>query len=230
MNETDGKESRSYVPVQYVDHMGSDYDVCNAARVSFDKGANMYTYAENAKLIKYLAKHDHWSPFAHCMMKFRFRAPIFIARQFQKHVVGFSWNEVSRRYVSSKPYFFVPKSWRKRPPNMKQGSVKQGEVLLEGDNLNAYVEEMDERAKDYTHMLNQGVCPEQARMCLPQSMMTEWIWTGSLMAWARFCNLRSDSHAQEECRPYATEVYKHMLSKFPESSDALVTNYICDGV
>tara|TARA_R100000742_G_C4279664_1_gene105115 strand:- start:1663 stop:2331 length:669 start_codon:yes stop_codon:yes gene_type:complete len=218
---TDGWSVNEIEPVQYVDKMGSDQEVCNAARVSFDKNASNYTDEENTKLINYLHKNDHWSPFSHCYMKFRFNAPMFIARQFQKHVVGFAWNEVSRRYVSNPPMFFVPKSWRKRPPNMKQGSILKGQVPLKGEILNNYVGQMQEHARDYKHMLEQGICPEQARMCMPQSMMTQWIWSGSVAAWARFINLRSDSHAQIECHQYAAAVKVYLESHFPECAKVL---------
>ena len=219
---TNGYEIKTYHPVELVDSMGNDNAVADAARVSFDKGADQYTDEQNTKLLGYLAKHDHWSPFAHCMIKFRFRAPMFVARQFQKHVVGFAWNEVSRRYVSSDPEFFVPESWRQRPDNMKQGSVFEGEVPLTHDVLDNYMGQMREHTKDYKSMVHQGICPEQVRMCMPQSMMTEWIWTGSLMAWARFQKLRADSHAQAECWPYASAVREEMESLFPASTKALI--------
>jgi thymidylate synthase (FAD) len=208
--------------VELIDWMGDDNAVCDAARVSFSKQASEYTSHQNERLINYLAKNDHWSPFAHCFIKFRFKAPMFVARQFQKHYVGFVWNEVSRRYVDDPPTFFIPDSYRQRPDNMKQGSVKEGETPVENDILEAYVGAMREHTRDYKSMINQGVCPEQARMFMPQSMMTEWIWSGSLMAWARFVQLRSDSHAQAECWPYAEKVYDHMDEKFPMSTEALL--------
>lgn len=218
---TDGYNVSSVDPVDFVAVMGNDDAVCDAARVSFDKKAAGYSVDQNNKLIKYLAREGHWSPFAHCFMKFRFRAPMFIARQFQKHVIGFAWNEVSRRYVSNDPAFFVPRSWRKRPDNMKQGSVSEGEVVLDGDVLTAYTEQMREHFKDYKSMIHQGICPEQVRMCMPQSMMTEWIWTGSLQAWSRFALLRGDEHAQAECWQYADAVKYHMTAHFPLCSAAL---------
>lgn len=219
---TNGYNNEIVNEVTLLDHMGTDNDVCDAARVSFYKAATDYSYDQNAKLIRYLAKHKHWSPFAHTSIKFRFRAPIFIARQFQKHVVGFVWNEVSRRYVDDPPMFFVPISWRQRPENMKQGSVSEGEVLLEGDVLDAYVDQMREHFKDYKSMISQGICPEQVRMCMPQSMITEWIWTGSLMAWTRFVQLRGDPHAQAECWPYANLVQEQLERLFPISTRELL--------
>ena len=219
---TNGYNIKAVQPVEFIDRMGDDNAVCDAARVSFDKEAVNYTPAGNNKLLKYLAEHDHWSPFAHCYIKFRFRAPMFIARQLAKHVVGFAWNEVSRRYVSSDPSFFVPESWRMRPDNMKQGSVKEGEVPVTHDVLIAYMDQMREHTRDYKSMISQGICPEQVRMCMPQSMITEWIWTGSLMAWARFVKLRSDSHAQAECWPYAAAVRYEMEDYFPQATLALL--------
>lgn len=219
---TDGYNSSCVGTVDFIDYMGDDMAVCDAARVSFDKTADGYTSHQNERLINYLANHDHWSPFAHCSLKFRFRAPMFVARQFQKHVIGFAWNEVSRRYVDTPPTFFVPYSFRKRPDNMKQGSVTEGETPIEGDILQAYVDQIREHVRDYKSMIHQGICPEQVRMFMPQSMMTEWIWTGSLMAWARFIKLRSDSHAQAECYPYADSVRDYMEEHFPMSTEALL--------
>ena len=222
MRTTNGYKINVVKPVELVAHMGDDNAVCDAARVSFNKSSTEYAPEANQRLIRYLAKHDHWSPFAHCFMKFRFRAPMFIARQFQKHVIGFAWNEVSRRYVDDPPTFFVPDAWRKRPDNMKQGSVNEGQVEVTHDVLDSYMDQMREHHKDYVSMTHQGICPEQARMCMPQSMMTEWIWSGSLMAWARFVQLRNDSHAQQECWPYAMLVKEHMLNLFPASGEALL--------
>jgi thymidylate synthase (FAD) len=222
MRTTNGYKITTAKEVELLAYMGDDNAVCDAARVSFDKEAVNYTPEQNSKLLKYLAKNDHWSPFAHTTLKFRFNAPMFIARQFQKHVVGFAWNEVSRRYVSSDPSFFVPESWRKRPDNMKQGSVNEGEVPLSHDVLIAYMDQMREHTRDYKSMISQGICPEQVRMCMPQSMMTQWIWTGSLMAWARFVKLRADSHAQQECWPYAKKVREEMEDLFPQATLALL--------
>jgi thymidylate synthase (FAD) len=219
---TNGYDLEMVKAVEFLDCMGDDNAVCDAARVSFDKSSTEYAPEANQRLLRYLAEHDHWSPFAHCSMKFRFKAPMFIARQFQKHVVGFAWNEVSRRYVSSDPSFFVPESWRQRPDNMKQGSVRLGETPVTHNVLDAYVGQMRSHAKDYKTMMNQNICPEQARMCMPQSMMTEWIWTGSLMAWARFVKLRADSHAQMECWQYASAVREEMEHYFPAASAALL--------
>jgi thymidylate synthase (FAD) len=111
---------------------------------------------------------------------------------------------------------------------MKQGSVNEGEVFLNGDVMHAYMDQMREHHKDYKSMIHQGICPEQVRMCMPQSMMTEWIWSGSLMAWARFVQLRADSHAQQECWPYAEKVHDFMEDKFPYSTESLLENNNAD--
>ncbi len=216
----DGMDSKEINPVEYVSRMGNDDAVCDAARVSFDKKAGGYSVESNHKLLKYLAKHNHWSPFAHCFVKFRFHAPMFIARQFQKHVIGFAWNEVSRRYVSTDPTFFVPQTLRKRPDNMKQGSVSEGEIPVTGAVYQDVRARAVEAKADYRAMLSKGICPEQARMFLPQNTMTEWIWTGSLQAWSRFIHLRGDSHAQAECWPYATAVENVLNNYFPLSMEA----------
>jgi len=222
--ETDGWNILEFHPVQLLDIMGDDDSICDAARVSFDKVAANYSDEQNQGLLNYLARHDHWTPFAHQTMKFRFRAPIFVARQFVKHCVGFVWNEVSRRYVDSDPWFYIPSEWRKRPDNMKQGSIAEGAVpVIATDLEKKFVHKMREHARDYKDLRMSGVCPEQARMILPQNMMTEWIWTGSLMAWARFVDLRSDSHAQAECWPYAEQVRYAIKNAFPKAERALFT-------
>ena len=222
MRITNGYKIETESPVTFLDLMGDDNAVCDSARVSFDKTSTEFSAEANQRLLRYLAKHDHWSPFAHCSIKFRFKAPMFIARQFVKHVVGFAWNEVSRRYVDTPPTFFVPESWRQRPDNMKQGSVSEGEVPVTHDVLIAYMDQMREHQRDYKSMTSQGICPEQVRMCMPQSMMTDWIWTSSLMAWARFVRLRGDSHAQHECWQYAHLVQDTMYKHFPASTEALL--------
>lgn len=222
MRETNGWELNEFTPVEYIESMGDDYAICDAARVSFNKNADTYSNEGNQKLLNYLAKHNHWTPFAHTAIKFRFRAPIFIARQFVKHQIGFVWNEVSRRYVDSDPWFFMPDSWRQRPENMKQGSVFDGEQKLETDNQfgRNYMNQAREWSKDYKELRIGKVCPEQARMVMPQSMMTEWIWTGSLAAWYRFVSLREDQHAQAECWPYANAVREHLYNLYPMAMEA----------
>ena len=221
MRQTNGWGFTSYDPVIFIDKMGDDYAICDAARVSFDKEAGSYTPEANQKLLRYLADHHHWSPFAHGHLKFKFRAPIFIARQFVKHQVGFAWNEISRRYVSEDPTFWIPDAWRQRPSNIKQGSVQENAVPLEGEKLKQYIEQMHGHVKDYRALVKDGVCPEQVRAIMPQAMMTEWIWTGSLQAWWRFFSLRRDTNAQAECWPYADAVQTEIIKYFPMSWKAL---------
>lgn len=206
--------------VVFLDCMGSDDSVCDAARVSMNKTADLFTVNQNERLINYLAKHNHWSPFSHVFIKMRFKAPIFIARQLAKHQIGFSWNEVSRRYVSSTPEFWKPTGLRLKAENIKQGSSEDI-----SKSSNAFIDIMTMNAERdlalYNAMLEDGVCPEQARMVLPQSMMTEWIWTGSLYAWSRMYKLRSDSHAQREVQIYAYHVSNICRKHFPLSWNAL---------
>lgn len=207
--------------VELIDSMGSDLSVVNAARVSFRKRSESLD-ARDIKLISYLARHNHWTVFGHCSLSFRIAAPIFVARQLGKHQVGLVWNEVSRRYVDAEPEFFVPAVWRTRAENVKQGS---------GDPAGSYEErladvlllETTEKAlESYNKLLERGICPEQARMILPQNMMTEWIWTGSLMAFIRVCKLRLDPHSQQETREIAEKIKTHLEVLFPESTKALL--------
>jgi thymidylate synthase (FAD) len=206
------------VECSLVDHMGSDLTVVNAARVSFAKVSNELN-DNDERLINYLATHGHWSPFAHAFLQFRIKAPIFVARQLVKHQVGLCWNEVSRRYVDDPPEFYNPTIWRGRPQNSKQGSDGEVEdqnsakLILEQTHLLAY--------KNYNSLIAQGVAPEQARMILPQTMMTEWYWSGSLQAFARVCNQRLDDHSQEETRWIAAKIQEHALPLFPVSWMAL---------
>lgn len=206
--------------VQFIDKMGDDDAVCDAARVSLSKTADMFTVNQNERLINYLAKHNHWSPFSHVHVKMRFKAPIYVARQLAKHQVGFSWNEVSRRYVSNPPEFWKPMSLRLRPDSIKQGS---SDDISKSSNqfIDILMTDAERSLSLYNAMIEDGICPEQARMVLPQSMMTEWIWTGSLYGWARMYNLRSDSHAQREVQIYAHRVGKICSSLFPISWSCL---------
>ena len=213
MNVTD-------IAVEYMDHMGSDLTVVNAARVSFDKEHEEFDHRTDRGLIKYLAQHNHWSPFAHCSVSFRVKAPIFVARQLVKHTVGFSWNEVSRRYVDGPPEFYFPDEWRARAENVKQGS-RDTSVLFLADPARVAC---SQALSTYTYMLSAGVCPEQARMVLPQNTMTEWIWTGTLYAWARMCQLRLDSHTQKETRVVAERVDANIAELFPTSWEFLMNH------
>jgi thymidylate synthase (FAD) len=200
--------------------MGTDLSVANVARVSFDKQHDELTDGD-VKLINYLATHDHWSPFAHCFASFRIKAPLFVARQLVKHQVGLSWNEVSRRYVDSEPEFYMPKELRGRAENVKQGS---GEALGYQGHLNWIRCNSNAALEAYKDLLGNGVAPEQARMVLPLNTMTEWIWSGSLMAFARVCRQRLDPHAQYECRLVAEQLDERLRWAFPESMAALLDN------
>tara|TARA_R110000803_G_scaffold49157_1_gene102137 strand:- start:149 stop:781 length:633 start_codon:yes stop_codon:yes gene_type:complete len=205
--------------VDLIDSMGTDLTVVNAARVSFDKTSSTLD-EKDIKLIKYLAKHNHWSPFSHCFVQFRIKAPIFIARQLAKHQVGLSWNEVSRRYVDSPPEFYEPETWRGKPENVKQGS--DGEAKSQYF-PNLYLGDVTELAlNNYDKMIVQGVAPEMARMVLPQNMYTEWYWSGSLYAFSRVCQLRLDKTSQAEVQEIAVKLSAHCWSLFPHSWDALL--------
>ena len=232
----------SKILVTPIDYMGTDLTVVNAARVSFNKrsfwkqrDSTVEEYREegwgypheatgnleerDVKLIKYLAKHKHISPFGHCFASFHVKAPIFVARQLVKHKF-LRWNEVSRRYVDDEPEFFIPESWRAKAENVKQGS---GDDCEKQGFPTACRQEIEELALDvYGDLLFHGVCPEQARMLLPQSVMTEWHWSGSLDAFADMCRLRLDPHTQYESQLVARQVDACMSERFPISWNALI--------
>ena len=222
--------------VDYVDKMGSDLSVVNAARVSFNKVSTLFDRADG-KLIKYLAVHNHWTPFGHTSLSLRIKCPIFVARQLGKHQVGLVWNEVSRRYVDDEPEFFMPDVWRSRAKNVKQGSSDQPiteYVFHEFGKGKKYAYGVDTTADDavrssieymynlYDALLVAGVAPEQARMVLPQNTMTEFIWTGSIAAFARIAKLRLDPHTQLETQEIAKDISTICLEHFPVSWEALV--------
>ena len=199
--------------VKLIDHMGSDLSVVNAARVSFNKRHTLLKLGADTKLIKYLAKHGHWTPFGHTALTLHIKAPIFVARQLGKHQVGMVWNEVSRRYVSDTPEFYTPDVWRRAADNVKQGSSDE---VAEVDEL--WIYDMIRSASDnYQILLESGVCPEQARMVLPQSMYTEWYWTGNLKSFANVYNLRTDSHTQRETQEVAKQIGEVIGKLFPIS-------------
>jgi len=249
------------IEVTHVDHMGKDLSVANAARVSFGKKSDLdwsdpwsppKLKEKDAKLIRYLAKHEHISPFGHCFASFHIKAPVFVARQLVKHKF-LRWNEISRRYVDSEPEFYQPAEWRGRSEDKKQGS----EGIIQLSKLDSYsgkhikdewhktigsdmgIEYEDEAhypefsikeniegiSEDclelYQQMIDVGVCPEQARMVLPQSMMTEWYWSGSLDAFADMCNLRCKPDTQAETRFVADAISEEMEKLFPVSWEAL---------
>ena len=203
---------------ELIDAMGDDLTVVNAARVSFAKEVEEFS-ERDAKLITYLAKHNHWTPFSHVTATFRVAAPIFVARQLFKHVVGLTANEVSRRYVSDSPVLWAPDDWRKKPENAKQGSsgVHPDTITLEID----YDDFCQEALKTYDSFIEQGVAPEQARMILPQSMLTEWIWTGSLAAFARVCKQRISKDAQAETGVIAQDISSQLSGVAPVSWEVL---------
>jgi len=233
----------SNIKATLMDHMGSDLTVVNAARVSFGKESHAVAWADydyenkarcgdliaildpkDQKLIRYLAKHNHISPFGHCFASFHVKAPIFVARQLVKHKF-LRWNEISRRYVDDELEFYEPDVWRGRSADKKQGS--EGVVVVEGMDVGRLYGNPDYVSSEvclraYKFLLEQGVAPEQARMVLPQSTMTEWWWSGSLDAFARMCNLRLPSDTQYETRVVAEQVSKVLGDLFPVSWEALV--------
>ena len=205
--------------VELIDNMGNDNSVVDAARVSLNKQASQFTDEQNHKLIDYLANHNHWSPFAHTAITLRLQAPIAIHAQMMKHTVGFAHNTSSRRYVSETPELFVPE-FREAP----KGNVKQGSGGLHSDRFdfaNWYKREAAECIKLYEKLIERGASPEQARFVLPQGVMTEWVSTGSLYAWARFYNQRTDHHAQKEIQTLAKMVGEIIEPLYPVSWQAL---------
>jgi len=209
--------------VEYLDHLGSDLAIVNAARVSMDKQHAEFDQDSDTRLLRYLAREGHISPFFHAQLSLRITAPIFVARQLLRSTVGLSINEISRRYVDSAPEFHVPSVWRSRPDgNIKQGS---GEAITEDTAYLDWVYRQGLYAarKAYDELLARGVAPEMARMILPQSMLTTWIWTGSLAAFARVCGLRLDSHAQSETREIAVQIAEICAEHFPHAWAALIT-------
>lgn len=220
----------NHCTVELVDFMGDDLRVANVARVSFDKWKEEFD-EKDVKLIDYLARHEHTSPFRHVQVSVRCTAPVFLARQLGKHQVGLSWNEVSRRYVDVGLEFFVPDSWRSRPTGgMKQGSG--GEVVTYlADKVQpdappftidwVYQGAVDQCLYVYDAMILAGVAPEMARMVLPQSMMVSWVWTGSLTSFFHIYRLRAEAHAQKEAQDFAQLIEEVVQPLFPHSWAAL---------
>ena len=223
----------------YKGSMGNDLTVVNAARVSFGKESeweyeesDAYSFKQHMKLkdkklIKYLAKHKHISPFGHCFATFHVKAPVFVARQLVKHKF-LRWNEISRRYTTENIEFYEPDEWRGRSADKKQGSEgvvdsKRVELSLHFvDDYNTHYTEVC--LHTYDSLLHEGVAPEQARMVLPQSMMTEWYWSGSLDAFADMCNLRCKPDTQYETQVVAGHIDTEMAKLFPVSWEALREN------
>ena len=240
-----GSKPMTQIKVELVGSCCTDLDTVNAARVSFDKESEWIDnpfknnksdclHADDVKLIKYLAAHKHMTPFRHNFIKLRVKAPIFLAAQLKKHQAGLSWNEVSRRYVSSEPEFYVPDAWRAKP----EGSIKQGSAGvvtdLVYDNVYSedivpvgpeYAEFIDNAVDFYNTMLKSDVAPEMARMVLPQSMMTEWIWSGNLLAFAHVYKERIANGAQQEAQDFAKQLNEAIGDLAPVSWKALTNEH-----
>ena len=202
------------IETTYIDHMGSDLSVVNAARVSFGKSHAEFDPVRDTKLINYLASHKHLSPFGHAFASFHVKAPIFVARQLVKHKF-LRWNEISRRYVDDEPEFYVPEVWRGRSADKKQGS--EGVVYTDAEPEFVGYTAM----RIYKEMIEAGVAPEMARMVLPQSTMTEWYWSGSLDAFADMCRLRCADDTQAETQKVAWDISLKMEDLFPVAWGAL---------
>lgn len=206
--------------VELLEVFGDDLTVVNAARVSFHKESHELS-GRDEKLIQYLAKHKHMSPFFHPIIRFRIKMPIFVAREWWRHTIGFTRNEVSRRYVDDMPDIFVPKKLRMRDNNLKQGSKE--EAIKENQQFVQQMQSFCDKALEYYDLLlKSGVCPEQARMILPQSMHTEFIETASLGGYARLVQLRVDAAAQREIQQYAWLIDEFLKKQFPVSWKALL--------
>jgi thymidylate synthase (FAD) len=225
MNDEQAKASATELvtqsSVEYIDHMGNDLSIERAARVSFAGDNEVRPPEKTERLLKYLAKHKHWTPFAHTAITLRIQAPIPIRTQCFKHKVGFTENEESRRYVAYTPSVFLPE-WREVTKNKKQGS---GSILNYIDShvaSNTYRDSVDKAVAAYEELLKLGVCEEQARFILPQGVMVNWYWTGSLAAWARFCHQRLDPHAQKEIQDLASKVDSIIEPLFPVAWKALM--------
>lgn len=218
--------------------MGDDLRVANAARVSFNKHHDVFTYRTDVEkgsdegIINFLSSHNHFTPFTHCFVTLRETVPVFVARQRFKHTVGFSYNEESRRYVDEPPEFFYPEVWRKRAKNKKQGSSndeirKMKFIYGNGESTTLEIDEIyrnhcDDCLNIYDQLIDNDVAPEQARMVLPQSMYTSYYVSGSLAAWARAYKLRSAEDAQKEIQDLARQWNEIIKPLFPISWNALV--------
>lgn len=209
---------------ELVDYMGDDNSVVNAARVSFDKDASSFTHLENEKLIQFLSRHGHWSPFAHTSISLRMSAPVPIRTQCFKHKQGFVENEESRRYISSRPEVFIPDTFRSAPVvSVKQGS---GETHYDSDEwLEVYSYETGRMVGIYEAMIQDGVCPEQARFILPQGCIVNWIWTGNLASYTRFYKERTYEKAQKETQDLAHMVADIIKPLYPVSWAALTEEH-----
>jgi thymidylate synthase (FAD) len=215
--------------VELIDSAGGDISIVNSARVSFDKesdyeiavGEKPRLSTKDERLVNYLAKHEHMTPFRHNFIQLRCSVPLFLARQLMKHQAGLTWNEVSRRYVDDTPEFYYPEEWRERPKDgIKQGS---GGIHEKSEAFDISYKALVKKARVlYELMVSGGVSPEMARMVLPQSMMVDFIWTGNLLAFAHVYNLRSGEGAQEEAKVFAELLKKAIAPEFPVGWNALV--------
>lgn len=223
MNETEKVNVLDKGFVQYISHMGDDLTVVNAARVSFNKESEEFGDRDE-KLIRYLAKHKHWTPFAHPQITLRIKAPIFVRTQMFKHKVGFTENEISRRYVTFEPEIYNP-MWRSAPTNgAKQGSGDFISDEATNNRLDFLYGVVTENIEVYKKLLESGVAPEQARAVLPQGTYTEWWWTGSLSSYARVYAQRIDAHAQWEVQQYAKGIGKIIEKLYPTCWKVLTSN------
>jgi len=212
---------------ELIDYMGTDLTVVNAARVSFDKESQWespiphgygleHLSVKDQKLIQYLATHNHWTPFSHVMITMRETVPIFVTRQRFKHMVGFTYNEVSRRYVNGEPEYYKPDSWSGIADNVKQGAGDFLSAAMQDMANEQYWEAVWQSNDTYQDMLVY-MAPEEARMVLPLCHMTRWRWSGSLDAVMNMCNLRLDSHAQSQTREVAMQIGGYVKKAFPQS-------------
>ena len=230
------KQETCGISVTLVDHLGNDVTVVNAARVSLQK-ETQHLRDQDVKLIHFLAENGHMSPLRHIVLQFRIKAPEFVARQAFKHNVGISatsgpvhncadaWNEVSMRYVRMND-FYIPQEWRKAPKEIRQGSSTDDHFTPEGQDKIAemYKNALQQCQSTYKQMLEAGVAREMARMILPLSVQTEWIWTMSLQAAAHFVKLRQDPGAQWEIQQLATQIEKLAEPVAPVSWKALMSS------
>lgn len=215
--------------VELIDHSGSDLLIVNAARVSFSKESLEFN-EKDEKLIQFLAREKHLLPFRHPSITFRCKAPMFVARQLGKHQTGMSWSEESRRYIKTPPEFYWPDKWRKAADNVKQGSSEEVAAIMYEDGIMGsdvtieYDVKFDVRLviQWYKWMLEKGIAPEQARMILPQNMMINWVWTGTLLAWVHLIKERTAPTTQRETQEFARLVEQHLRTLFPVSTGALM--------
>lgn len=218
---------KSDIEVEYIDHCGSDASVVRAARVSFAGDSKEFDIVKDSKLISYLAKHKHTSPFNHAFITVKVKAPIYVSRQLVKHKF-MPWNEESRRYINSEPEFYFPDVWRGVAENVKQGSSDVAVVpFIDDDGVEEAWHTNDcvqHQLNLYNYLLGKGVCNEQARMVLPQNMMVNWYWSGTLGAMTDMLVLRLDKHAQKESRDVANKIKDIVMPLFPVSLQALLDN------